>query len=304
MFREVSDKYSIQSSNIMKKTLLLLPALALGTVAAHGQVLVIYEEAFLRTNSPSGNRLLNQSWAADGHYKGNWRVYDAQGNNDNSFSGHTGVNNDNRGRMLSNGTGGDDAIGFIFNQWTTANLTANFRDGVAHGIVYRDNDPVFNSGGGITANHFEWQNLRGFSVDLSRGTGAVTETASTRAVIQIGTDWFASETTFNPTATNTWETHTLANISTANWLTLSFDSDNNNAVTLGTTAQTLAAHNASGIVASVGFHVSNTATTGNNTAAQYRIDNIVVTAIPEPSTYAALIGLLALGLVAWRRRSR
>lgn len=36
----------------------------------------------------------------------------------------------------------------------------------------------------------------------------------------------------------------------------------------------------------------------------FKIDNIVVTAIPEPSTYAALFGLLALGCVAWRRRRR
>ncbi|MCC5804805.1 MAG: PEP-CTERM sorting domain-containing protein [Opitutales bacterium] len=34
------------------------------------------------------------------------------------------------------------------------------------------------------------------------------------------------------------------------------------------------------------------------------IDNITVTAIPEPSVYAALLGLLALGLVAARRRAK
>jgi hypothetical protein len=33
------------------------------------------------------------------------------------------------------------------------------------------------------------------------------------------------------------------------------------------------------------------------------IDNFsVVTAVPEPSTYAALLGALALGVVMWRRR--
>lgn len=34
------------------------------------------------------------------------------------------------------------------------------------------------------------------------------------------------------------------------------------------------------------------------------IDNIVVTAVPEPSTYAAIFGALALGAVAWRRRQQ
>lgn len=33
-------------------------------------------------------------------------------------------------------------------------------------------------------------------------------------------------------------------------------------------------------------------------------DNITLAAVPEPSTYAALLGLLALGVVAWRRRRR
>lgn len=32
------------------------------------------------------------------------------------------------------------------------------------------------------------------------------------------------------------------------------------------------------------------------------IDNISIIAVPEPATYAALLGLLALGFVAWRRR--
>lgn len=39
----------------------------------------------------------------------------------------------------------------------------------------------------------------------------------------------------------------------------------------------------------------------------FGIDNVTisyVTAVPEPSTYAALLGAVALGFVAWRRRSR
>ncbi len=32
------------------------------------------------------------------------------------------------------------------------------------------------------------------------------------------------------------------------------------------------------------------------------IDNISIITVPEPSTYAAILGLLAIGLVAWRRR--
>jgi hypothetical protein len=46
-----------------------------------------------------------------------------------------------------------------------------------------------------------------------------------------------------------------------------------------------------------------TATTGNFNAT-LEWDNITVSAVPEPSTYAALFGLGALGLVMWRRRRR
>lgn len=34
----------------------------------------------------------------------------------------------------------------------------------------------------------------------------------------------------------------------------------------------------------------------------FAVDNFQVTAVPEPSVYAAALGLLALGFVAWRRR--
>jgi hypothetical protein len=40
------------------------------------------------------------------------------------------------------------------------------------------------------------------------------------------------------------------------------------------------------------------------TSGQMYVDNFSVTAIPEPSTYAALAGLGALGLVCWRRSAR
>jgi len=39
------------------------------------------------------------------------------------------------------------------------------------------------------------------------------------------------------------------------------------------------------------------------TSVMSSLDNVVLTAVPEPSTYAALLGLGALGFVAWRRRN-
>jgi hypothetical protein len=34
----------------------------------------------------------------------------------------------------------------------------------------------------------------------------------------------------------------------------------------------------------------------------YTLDNVTVTAVPEPSTYALLAGFMTLGLILWRRR--
>lgn len=46
------------------------------------------------------------------------------------------------------------------------------------------------------------------------------------------------------------------------------------------------------------FALLSTSSNGSN----FSIDNVQVTAIPEPTTYAAIVGALALGLVAYRRR--
>ena len=49
------------------------------------------------------------------------------------------------------------------------------------------------------------------------------------------------------------------------------------------------------------FQISGNQPTGTSVF-NVSFDQVVVTAVPEPATYAALAGLLALGLVAYRRR--
>jgi len=42
--------------------------------------------------------------------------------------------------------------------------------------------------------------------------------------------------------------------------------------------------------------------TSNNLVVSFDITSVAISAVPEPSTYAALLGLAALGFVGWRRR--
>ncbi len=72
-------------------------------------------------------------------------------------------------------------------------------------------------------------------------------------------------------------------------------------------AQTAFGTSSSGTLTGAGYDSFNTIAFGVNTtsAASFSLDNVSVAyaaAIPEPSTYVALVGLVALGLVASRRR--
>ncbi len=51
------------------------------------------------------------------------------------------------------------------------------------------------------------------------------------------------------------------------------------------------------------FYAAEGNSAGTVSLGQMTYDNFSVTAVPEPSTYAALAGLAALGVVSWRRRA-
>lgn len=249
----------------MKKTFLLLPALALGAVAASGQVTVIYSQPF---DNPGGDANLeaspwNWSWARNG--------------------GSGRPSNSNIARVAS------AEFGFSFQN--NANLQEI--------ISWYDGEEVENIA--------QSSNLQ-FSIDLRHQNAA----SETRFVIRIGDDWYATTETFTNTGdVGDWTSHTwdFTNAGSA-WVQImdrttstdGFDgvSVTSNGFTIlgagdpGGLADPLPA----GAITAVGVLNRSGSTTADQ---QIRYDNFAV-AIPEPSTYAALIGLLALGLVAWRRR--
>ena len=121
-----------------------------------------------------------------------------------------------------------------------------------------------------------------------------------RFAIQVGDDWYVSANTFTATGQTQASPGTLTvNFATELWLGISVSS-----TTLTATPSGTAAALATGTVNGFGFYGD--AGTAQGATQDLRMDDfaVSVTAIPEPSSYAALVGLGALGLVAFRRRSR
>lgn len=117
-----------------------------------------------------------------------------------------------------------------------------------------------------------------------------------RVAIQTGGNWYVTTTALagtvadQATFTSAPTKLTFSGLNTASWSALSFTAGS--ALSIGSAA-TLPGNST---ITGFGLY----ATTG--TAGTGRFDDFTVTAIPEPSTFAALAGLGVLGLAASRRR--
>ena len=125
------------------------------------------------------------------------------------------------------------------------------------------------------------------------GTG---HSGNVRAVILIDGTYYISQSTVN--LTSTYGSANMGNLTTLNWTTYTpgtslFYSNNGNA------SIALSSIDAVGILMTVNIPASGG--TGNK---DIWLGQLTVTAIPEPSAFAALAGLGALGLAASRRRRR
>jgi hypothetical protein len=131
-------------------------------------------------------------------------------------------------------------------------------------------------------------NLTGLSITFSRPNNSVNDVG--RLLISNGTDWYVSNTTLNAGTLN-------PNFGTETWSTF-------NTSTLTATAATLALPSD---ITYVGFYLAGTYNRNGNVATsaifeELNISNITFTgvAIPEPSTYALILGGLG-ALVVLRR---
>lgn len=139
----------------------------------------------------------------------------------------------------------------------------------------------------------------GSEITWSMGNSATSTTV--RLLVQSGSEWYASDELFSNTGTYTQATFSAAtsadvrrslDFSTAaeNWR--SFTLTPGSEMTLGSVASSAISSQLTGI----GFYVTTTSGTT-------RLDSLVVTStIPEPSTYAVLLGAGALFVVGCRRK--
>jgi hypothetical protein len=260
----------------MKKRILFssMGAFALAGALAHGQMAFLYQQTFDNTTDQLRVEDAGIGWLR---------------------ATHNGTDTDQPGR-LSNALGPDGEQGFAY----------TFRGG---------NNATLMWNGGVD---FAQSEVTGFSAMVGHGNAA----NLVRFLIRIddaGTDrWYASalggaaSTTGNADWFQNGAELFQLSFATAAWVpVLNPDGDapfgggafsGNNTTSDGFTLlgggdlTTNAVSLPAGNITAVGAYVANLG--GSST----RFDDFTV--IPEPSTYAALIGLLALGLVAYRRRRR
>jgi hypothetical protein len=136
----------------------------------------------------------------------------------------------------------------------------------------------------------------------ARNTGFTTSVQ--RAAVLVNGTWYVSNASGNPSGNDGFNGTTTTLIAPATglgslWNELTFTTGS----TLFSISGTSALLPVSGVVTGVGIYVN---TVTNSGGKSFIIDSFQVTAsaIPEPSTFAALAGIAVLGLAASRRRQR
>lgn len=267
-------------------------ASALG-LAATGQLVAapvisdIYRETF--GNSTGANQSVSTV---------NWQVHTASGaatvvpaGGLPVFSVTSGISNPNNAVDLNAGTNANASStnGFLF-----MNRSSTLRSSAV--MLWTDEYVVDRSAGEV------------HSISFRQGNSTAATTS--QVAIRIGASaWFVSDQIFSTAAmaaTDTFETETF-NFSTAGsaWRSLSFASGTSGTQGISVGATTLATALPTGNITAFGIY---SAAMGTNnalgTSHSLRIDTFTISAIPEPSSYAALAGLGMLGFAATRRRRR
>lgn len=120
-----------------------------------------------------------------------------------------------------------------------------------------------------------------------------TETARTRVAIQVGAQWYISETVFTNSSSTEWTAQSLSFTPESAWHTLALQG--NGAPDAANLGAPVAASTFTGAINNIGLY--SWSPSGNNV----RFDNFQVYAIPEPGSLI-LVGIAGMSLLILRRR--
>jgi hypothetical protein len=227
---------------------------------------VIYRETF-------GNKAGNNSLSALSANINSWNAYE------------TTVSSATTRGVVSNGAGASTTLDNAGTGFSSLSLT--------NGFVYTEtiNIPYLVVTTALTLNQSQYSGIT-FTWDAKNNNAASTQ----RIAVQIGGNWYVSAQTFS-TSTNTWtaQSFSFTNTSTA-WIDLTAQISSNK-LPDSVAATSLTSALPTGNITSFGLYLGKF----NDTQ---RIDTfaITATAIPEPSTFAILSGVTALGLAGMTRR--
>lgn len=248
-------------------------------LAAHGST-VIYTQPF-SSGSGTTNRAVNTV---------SWNAYIGATATDSSSTSTQGSGVDRTGVIAASGT---NTYLYAANGATASQHIALIQSGTAFSSLL--------ASGSLDVSQIG-------SISWNQGNSATTS-QTVRLMIQLdGSAWYASDTVFSNAETYTGATFaTAVSSNTADvFKTLSFSTQpsawrsvsltSGSVLSLGGIVGT----GLSGTVTGIGFYLE--FDTGATTNTTMRLDNLVVTAIPEPSALAALLGAGGLMFAVSRRR--
>ncbi len=194
-----------------------------------------------------------------------------------------------RGRGFLFGTVTDGSTPGAYVKYTT-------HTGVSTDFQNQPQDDWYRIGPAMSLEGLMLGQITDLTVRSNVRTSAGVDGIEARFGLLVNGEWYFSANAYN--LVTAWAEYSLADPASQQWISGAFTPGSSLDINLDSPSLTTLGE--SDVVQGYAWAYWIGDLTGNDAWA--RLDRYAVTAIPEPSAYAALIGALALGLVLWRRR--